>query len=230
MRVSSFMSTVTLATAVMTGTALVSNSASAETILYDNLSATSSGTDFASNIGPLYDSFSTGSSAIYFDSLGLLLSASNPSDGGTFTVSGWSDNSNSPGALLIGSSPPLSDSLLSTSLSVLYLGTGNLLAANSRYWIELSSTGSVQWSFSSDLTGVGVANEYYDNSFGGVAPNNPCATQNNPCGPYQMEVIGSVSGTPLPASWIMMLTGLAGFGLFSAYRRRKNSSAAFAAA
>jgi hypothetical protein len=39
----------------------------------------------------------------------------------------------------------------------------------------------------------------------------------------------SVSETPLPATWTMMLGGLAGFGLLSAYRRRKNTEALAAA-
>jgi hypothetical protein len=36
--------------------------------------------------------------------------------------------------------------------------------------------------------------------------------------------------TPLPASWTMMLAGLAGFGFFAVYRRKKNDSTALAAA
>jgi hypothetical protein len=46
---------------------------------------------------------------------------------------------------------------------------------------------------------------------------------------FSLTVPGSVVTTPLPATWIMMLTSLAGLGFF-AYRGRKNWSTAFAAA
>lgn len=210
------MSSVALATALVVGTALGSNSASATT-LYDNLSAGSSGTDAASSVGPLYDSFSTGSSALFFDSLNLLLNASSPGDGGTFTVSLLSDNSTSPGSL-IGSSNPELDSSLSTSLGVVSLTPSILLAANSRYWIELSSTGSVNWSWSTDISGVGVAAEYYDSQRGVLT---------NVSGPYQMQVGGtSVSATPLPAALPLFATGLGAMGLLGWRKRRKAALAA----
>jgi len=48
-------------------------------------------------------------------------------------------------------------------------------------------------------------------------------------GTLVLNVTG-VGATPLPASWTMMLAGLAGFGFVAAYRRRKNAPAAIAAA
>ena len=39
------------------------------------------------------------------------------------------------------------------------------------------------------------------------------------------QVFSLLNTTPLPSSWTMMLAGLAGFGFFAVYRRRKNGSA-----
>jgi hypothetical protein len=39
-----------------------------------------------------------------------------------------------------------------------------------------------------------------------------------------VENAGTPGSTPLPSSWIMMLTGLAGFGVVATYRRRKNAA------
>jgi len=50
------------------------------------------------------------------------------------------------------------------------------------------------------------------------------------CGWFGGNIEIADATTPLPTSWIMMLTGLASFGLLAAYRRRKNGFAASAAA
>src|ERR1700674_3257090 len=57
-------------------------------VLYDNLSVASAGADPANPtiFGPLYNSFSTGSSGFNLSEIGLSLLAQNTADVGTFTV------------------------------------------------------------------------------------------------------------------------------------------------
>ena len=87
------------------------NKANAE-VLYDNINAVSGGADPAHSAFPLADSFSTGASSFSLDHVDLRISGTNPTDGGTFSVSLLSDNSgNAGGAILtIGN---FSDSILS---------------------------------------------------------------------------------------------------------------------
>jgi hypothetical protein len=222
---------VAFATALVAGTALVSTSASA-TILFDSLSATPSGNaDPLIYIDPhtgltsasLYASFSTDAGTYSQFQVQLLLQGT-PDPGGVLVslLSSISPGPTpTPGSVLttIGT---ISDTQLTSGLGTLSLTTSYTLAANTRYWVQLSNLNdtntTASWSWTSDNTGVGVSGEYRDNPpFGGVTGNDL---------PYQMQV----NATPLPTSWIMMLTGLAGFGLLAAYRRRKNGSAALAAA
>lgn len=174
------------------------------TSLYNNLAAVSSGADgvaisgFTNDFGPLADSFSTGSSAVALTSVTLDLQATNPGDGGIFTVTLDSDNSTSPGSALetIGT---ISDSSLTSSLADYTLTTDFALSADTRYWIELSSlspTSSAYWSWSTDTSGTGVANEFFWNQ-GGVHPNSDS--------PYQMDV---EAGAPEPSSLLLLGSGL----------------------
>lgn len=186
------------------------------TVLYDNISAASGGSDPAGSFGPLYDSFSTGASAFTMSNVNLLISSDTPSDGGTFNISVLSDNSANPGSLLASGS--FSDGILSNSLNVVGIGFSPLLlAANTRYWIELSSAGPVNWSYSSDISGGGVASEFFANANG---------TFPNIDGPYQMQISSAV---PEPSSWALMILGFAGIG-FLKYRRSRKSMTAIVAA
>jgi hypothetical protein len=153
-------------------------------ILYDNLSQESLGSVFVatSQFGPLADSFSTGSTATYFQSVLLSLLADDPKDGESFTVSLRSDSDTSPGAAL--ASATFNDSILTTSLKNYTFPTSGsiLLAANTRYWIEVSGTAnsSARWSRSSNSSGTGVAGEY--NFLNGKANSNSSVQ------PFQMQV------------------------------------------
>ena len=83
------------------------------------------------------------------------------------------------------------------------IGSPIALAPSTRYWIQLSSTdesGST-WAWSTDVSGPGVAGEFFANS-GGVFPNDPD-------GPYQMRVSGTASVVPEPSTASLAL------GLFS---------------
>jgi hypothetical protein len=186
--------------------------------LYDNLSAATNDVDFVSEVGPLYDSFSTGSST---DNLNVtvLIAALNPNDGGTFQISLLTDNPPGPGSAqpgsLISTSAAFGDNLLSsTSLTPFSVSFASLsLNAATRYWIELESTGSVAWAWSTDITGLGVPNEFFANSDGVFT---------NEDGPYQMRV----ATTPIPPSLLLFVSGLIVMGLFG--WRGKRNTAAFA--
>jgi hypothetical protein len=145
-------------------------------------------------------------------SVDLLVLATSPSDGGSFTVSLLNDSSTSPGSPI--ATDTFADSLLSTSLSVLAAPFPDIsLLANTRYWIELStSNGSLEWSFTSMNDGIGVANEY--NFYAGSVSANAAFT------PYQMS-IGSAA--PEPSTWAMVLVGFAGVG-FVGYRASRRSA------
>jgi hypothetical protein len=169
------------------------------TSLYNNLPAVSDGSDGVSSFGPLADSFSTGSSPVVLDSVTLDLLATLPNDGGSIIVTLDGDNSTSPGSTLetIGT---INDSSLTSSLADYTLTTDFALSADTRYWIELASAdSSANWSWSNDISGTGVAGEFYANQTG-VFPNSG--------GPYQMDVEANASATPEPSTLLLLGSGL----------------------
>lgn len=177
---------------------LFASTASATNVdLYNNLAATSYGNDNIGSYGSLADSFSTGSTGFHFTSLTLFLDVASPSTG-TITASLLSDSSTSPGTTLetIGT---LSETGLTGPFADYSFSTAYLLAANTRYWIELSdSDNGGFWSWSTDVSGTGVGNEFFANQGGVFA--------NNPNGPYQMQVSGIP--TPEPGTLVLMGSGL----------------------
>jgi hypothetical protein len=220
---------VAFATALVAGTALVSNSSSAAT-LYDNMNIASVGSTSPippppnSNLGPIDQSFSTGPSAFNLTGLQLLLSGNTDSNFGSFTVSILNDNGGSPTGSVIASSGSLLDSsFLGNTPSALTLTTFVQLTANTLYWIDLSATNdsSVLWWYTADASGIGVANQFY--AFNGGAAIGPTSQ-----GAYQAQVTGDLV-TPLPSTWLMLLSGFVGLGFF-AYRGTKKSAAAIAVA
>ena len=193
----------------------LSSTAANATYLYNNIDVSSGGTASASTLdnGSLGNSFSTGSAGYSLTSVDLLVLADDPSDGGSFTVSLLNDSSIHPGSTI--ATDILNDSVLSTSLSILSAPFASIkLAADTRYWIELStSTGSLEWSFTGVNDGIGVANEY--NFYAAAVSANQAFT------PYQMS-IGSAA--PEPSTWALMLAGFAGLG-FVRYRFSRKSAA-----
>jgi hypothetical protein len=166
--------------------------------LYNNLTATSSGSNSLAGLDHLADSFSTGSSPIVLGSVTLDLSADNPSDGGSFTVTLDSDHATSPGSVLA-SLAVFGDSALTTSLADYTLSLDVPLSANTRYWIQLASANSsADWSYSYNISGPGVAGQYFANL--GVFPNSQ--------GPYQMDVETVPAATPEPSSLLLLGSGL----------------------
>jgi hypothetical protein len=182
--------------------------------LYDSLSASSAGYNLISdaNFGPLADSFSTGSSAFLLRDVQLALKVDNPTTTGTVTVSLLSDNYTSPGVSLA-TLGTINDSALSayTPATVDFAqATAIDLAANTRYWVEVSATddSSAGWSYTADTSGVGVVTEYNANSFW-VYNNSPSD------GPYQLQLNGI--SVPLPGAIWLFGSALGGF---TALRRR----------
>jgi MYXO-CTERM domain-containing protein len=180
-------------------------------VIYDNLSAASSAPDALAIDGPLFNSFTTPTAGA-LSGLQLLLFDSYPPDGYSISVALFADSSATPGGLItpLGS---IDDSALSGSLSAIQvnLGSNPLLAASTRYWIGLESSGFAGWGYSSNTSGVGVASEYYSFHLG-TRPNSCCG------GPYQMQV--TVGGaTPEPATGALGAAALAAM-VFLARRRR----------
>jgi hypothetical protein len=183
------------------------------TVLYDNLVYASEGSDpaNATGFGPLFNSFSTGSVAFSLSQIDLALSAS-PLDNGSFTISVL-DGQNFPNAVVL-SVGNLSDNQLSSAVSTFTVNFAPLtLAANSRYWIELSATGSVQWSYDGDASGTGVAGEIFQNQNGVFDSSD---------GPYQMQISdGQVSAVPELPSWTMIVLGFVGLVFVTRYKARR---------
>jgi len=193
---------------------LVASAMSARAVpIYNNLGATSDGSDPIGSFGPLYDSFTSSSSVQAITGLSLALSGvpqvsviaeSSVADGGILTVGLYSDSGTTPGAL-IATLATISDATIGPGINdyTITLLTDPVLAANTRYWIGLSDTGdSTGWSDSLDLSGPGVSGEYFANE-NGVFPNSD--------GPYQMTV---TVGSPVPdAGGTAYLLGLGVAGL-----------------
>jgi hypothetical protein len=189
---------------------VLSVSALAQETLFDNTTASRAGSDRvaagSSLIGPLSSSFSTGGSASVLQTVSILLSQDTSLPSGSFSIRLLADSgSNTPGTLVtqigtmydtaLPSSPTLYDFNLANSSCI--------LAANTRYWIHLSSTSNTQalWSYAADWEGLGVDGEYFANDAGVFSIEN---------GPYMMRVIVStVPESPaFTAAAAMVLLGI----------------------
>jgi hypothetical protein len=198
--------------------------------LYDNLGATTDGADGidpTTGLGPLADSFSTGSSNILLSDVKALLGVQFTGTGpgpGSVTAYLLSNNANTPGSVLTSIGTVTDQTIFNTYGT----GTGVIdfavssfsLAANTRYWIELADTpGKTSvafWSWSLDTSGQGVAGEFLSNGNGTVPnPGN---------GPYQMEVTAtSTSVIPEPSSVVLLGLGIGGITVQRRFRNRRHA-------
>jgi len=182
------------------------------TALYDNLNATTLSRDPLSSYGPLYDSFSTGNSAMILDSVAVNLA--NPTGStGAWNLGVYADSSTTPGSE-IGFANGNADSLIGPSSTIITFGGGGLfLAANTRYWVGITSEeanpSSIYWNFSNDLSGPEVGSEYFS-YLGGV--------YSNAGFPYQMRV--EATAVPEPAS--LACLGVGALALIRKQRRARS--------
>ena len=162
--------------------------------------------------GPLYDSFSTLGSAFDVTQVQILvgLNGENPATpGASIQVALYNNGAgNTPGSLKQVIGTVLDSALSTTSFGVVSFNSLSItLAADTRYWIGLSSPNTAGlWSVATDDSGTGVAGEFFSNA-GGTSPN---VGQ-----PYQMQVSGDTvtTATPLPAALPLFVTGLGLLGL-----------------
>ena len=196
--------------------------------LYGNTTANfpGQGSDHVAVTGPLYDSFSTGSSSV--DMVDLAISLSNGGvHTGSFTINLYADSSTRPGAFLA-TFGTFNDDVFGTATGFDLLGASVpptlALAANTRYWIGLLDNGlsNIAWSHAPDASGTGVAGEFWANSPGGVLTVN---ANSDAATPFQMLVDATTISVPEPSTWAMMLLGFAGLG-FVSYRRTQRAALA----
>jgi hypothetical protein len=224
--------------------------------LYDNISPSpvsfpdptgSDGSDAVAGpfgIGPLYNSFSTGSASSYSLSQITLMLSGDPTSNSLFSIGIYNNDPSAPAASPPGNAPagvgPAASPFFSTgpladnSIGLLGLGvpttpagatpvtlafSPQTLAGSTRYWIGLSSVDgtSVNWVWTVDASGTGVAGEYFSNQ------NSTFAAADG--GPYQMLIqADAVSNVPLPATLPMFAAGLGVVGLLARRRNRMLAS------
>lgn len=195
------------------GCTLLSMSQARADVIFDSLGNSDNGTgDVANTLGA---SFSTPSSTTSLTDVKMILSNAGPA-GQTIDVYLAADKATSPGSNLdlLGT---VADSTLGTTGTLVDVPVTKIgLAADTRYWIVLSSPSSnAQWDYSFDNSGVGVPNEFWSDQ--GVFPNSE--------GPYLMEITVSspVAPVPEPAGAILLCTGLVAM---AASRHRQPKAAA----
>jgi MYXO-CTERM domain-containing protein len=192
------------------GMILLAMSLEAESIvIYDNTQQISVGEDSIQDLGPLYDSFSTGTDSGELTKLTLLLQGDNTSAGFT-SVDLYADSGSDTAGSFITNLGVTQDSNLSSSGGpiVVTLAVDPDLRAFTRYWIGLTGSNTTgEWFWTTDADGAtGVNGESFQNIFG-TFPDSE--------GGYQM----SVGITPAPDPPTFLLGALA-LGTLTLFRRR----------
>jgi hypothetical protein len=167
---------------------------------------------------------------------------------GPVSVTYYSGFSENPGVGISFSSPFATDSISGISefrdvggsdTSAIWPSASLSFGADFTANISVSTTGTYSFGFGTDdagyllIGGTLIASQPGAHSWPGNIPYLAFLT----AGVHSLEVqydnilccgavVSLVLPTPLPASWIMMLTGLVGFGL-AAYRRRRTDALAF---
>ena len=198
---------------------VLSASSANATVLYDNTSSAATNGDPI--VQSLYDSFSTGSQGLFLSSVTVLLYgvANTIADGGLISALLYDDSSGMPNLPKANFGTISDSSITSTNGAAptaitLTTSVPFALAPNARYWVGLADGGgtnatSALWAYDGGPGGVGVATEFYYNTFNGSPfPNSG--------GAYLMQV----SAVPEPTSMGLLLTGLSGV-ILAGYARRK---------
>jgi hypothetical protein len=195
--------------------------------LYNNLPPTyaSDGFDNIGNFtgtsiqsGPLADSFSTGSGGFIMNDVQFELQLFG-APVSAVTVQLLSDSSTSPGTVLstLGTIPdssvnPVVGGIVDVSFAAI------TLAANTRYWIELSDPTlmtNVGWIAEQSLGGTGTAGEYNYSFYNGVSANSALT-------PYQMGIFGPASSAvPEPSSILLLGLSLGTIAVAGRCRNRR---------
>ncbi len=172
-------------------------SSNASTTLTDNLAGTSGGATAASGSVWEAQSFSTDSQNYVLNSVSLLLSSA---DSGA-AVYLYSDSSSAPSQLL--GQLNLSDNYSSSLSPTVFTATNLSLTANTSYWVVLNDVnGSVNWSYQATDSGTSANWAEWDGSFWATSTSYP----------YQLSVVATPAAVPLPASFSLLLAGLASLG------------------
>ncbi|WP_394789983.1 choice-of-anchor R domain-containing protein [Rhodoferax sp.] len=184
-------------------------------VVYSNLNAAQTGSDPVYGTGPLANSFTTDAGGGTLNAIQALLMNLGPDVVSSIQVNLLSSSSGAPGSTLASFISRSSSDVASSGFAAytFALASGYTLAANTTYWIEIlaSDANAIQWSYSSDLSGVGVAGESSYASAFGVSTNADAVAAG--FGPYQMTV-----ELPEPGSFALVGLGLAGVLVM---RRRK---------
>lgn len=196
-----------LVKSLVLGSVVISTSSRGVTI-YNNLGAPSSGADQLLYVGPLYNSF-TPASTETITGLQLALGTAFGAQTGTLIVGLYSSPDDASKYLIstlgtINEATIVPGGIKDYSVSPLASPT---VTAGTRYWIGLTTlSGDIVWSWSSDISGLGVAGEEWATDGGSSVHPNSFE------GPYQMAVTGSEA--PDSANPALLLS-LFGAGLVS---------------
>jgi hypothetical protein len=132
----------------------------------------------------------------------------------------YSDNSTFPGTALATSTTQVFDSQLTSSPQQFAFAFNYPLAANTRYWIGLSSPNdsAAFWAGSDFPTGTDFETEFYEFD-DAPFPASDAA--------FVMSVTGQLTSappaTPAPSSWLLVAIGLASVTAWMAWRRRQSA-------
>jgi hypothetical protein len=194
----------------------------AGTVLSDNLSATSGGTEAASGSTWLTSSFGTDASSYTLNSVTLLLANS---VGGKAEVDLYTDGGLQPGSFVGTLTAPgsYSSSLASTTFTT----SGITLASDSTYWVVLKAlSGEFDWSWTTANTGSGVG---FQDTWG-ESDDAGATWFTYDTFPTQMSVSATSASAAVPEPTSLALFGSGAIGLLVSYLLRRRRPADHAAA